>query len=261
VVQANGLSALYRTNGTSWTMNTSGLVVSSDLLFWGAVGGTGAFWFPVAPGVTTLPTTPAVVDGQMTVGVVVPPANERVDLAPRVRSVLQLTSFDYSLDDLSVLALPTRSTVTVVAFIAIAVPAADVSVTAAAPVVAIGGGVEIPAGTVTVTALVPVVAASAVVDVPAADVTVVAELPGVQAGDTLVPIPAADVVVVGVTPTISVGSGGAAGGDGAVFWADWAYREDDALLYAEEQASQASAQALWKLLAWLEDGAALLGDE
>lgn len=61
-VQANGLSAMYRTNGTGWTMDSNGIVVSSDLLFMGAVGGTGDFWFPVAPGVTTLPTTPPVVD-------------------------------------------------------------------------------------------------------------------------------------------------------------------------------------------------------
>ena len=61
-LEANGLSALYRTNGTSWTMDNSGIVVSTDALFWGGVGGTGNFWFPVAPGIVSLPSTPPAVD-------------------------------------------------------------------------------------------------------------------------------------------------------------------------------------------------------
>jgi hypothetical protein len=61
-LQANGLTALYRANGTSWAFDSNGIVCSVDALFWAAVGGTGTFWFPVAPGITTLPTTPAVVD-------------------------------------------------------------------------------------------------------------------------------------------------------------------------------------------------------
>jgi len=62
VLNANGLSALYRINGLTWTMDSEGIVVSSDLIFWGAVGGTGDFWFPVAPGVTVLPETPPIED-------------------------------------------------------------------------------------------------------------------------------------------------------------------------------------------------------
>ena len=61
-VQANGLTAQYRANGTSWAFDSNGIVASVDALFWAAVGGTGTFWFPVAPGITTLPTTPAIVD-------------------------------------------------------------------------------------------------------------------------------------------------------------------------------------------------------
>lgn len=61
-LQVSGLSALYRTNGTSWTMDSSGIVVSTDALFWGGAGGTGTPWFPVAPGIVTLPSTPATED-------------------------------------------------------------------------------------------------------------------------------------------------------------------------------------------------------
>lgn len=39
IIQANGISGLYRTNGTNWTMDANGIVVSTDGLFWGGVGG------------------------------------------------------------------------------------------------------------------------------------------------------------------------------------------------------------------------------
>ena len=61
-VQANGLTAMYRANGTSWAFDSNGIVASIDALFWAAVGGTGVFWFPVAPGIVTLPSAPSVVD-------------------------------------------------------------------------------------------------------------------------------------------------------------------------------------------------------
>ena len=38
MVQANGYTALYRTNGTNWTMSKDGVVVGTDALFWGGVG-------------------------------------------------------------------------------------------------------------------------------------------------------------------------------------------------------------------------------
>lgn len=98
VVQANGLSALYRANGTSWTMDSNGILVSTDALFWGAVGGTGTFWFPVAPGITTLPAEPAIVDGQMTVGAVVPVWNETVIVDATIRLGIVATSLNYALE-------------------------------------------------------------------------------------------------------------------------------------------------------------------
>lgn len=101
VVQANGLSALYRLNGCSWTISSEGIVASSDLLFWGAVGGTGSFWFPVAPGVTTLPTTPPVVSGQMTVVNVVPPYNVALKLQPTLRTGLTVVGRPYALSSSS----------------------------------------------------------------------------------------------------------------------------------------------------------------
>lgn len=40
VVNAAGLYALYRTNGTSYTFNAEGMVASCDALYWGAIGGS-----------------------------------------------------------------------------------------------------------------------------------------------------------------------------------------------------------------------------
>lgn len=98
ILQAGGLSALYRTNGTSWTMSADGILASTDALFWGAVGGTGTFWFPVAPGITTLPTTPAVVDGEMTVTTPVPVWNETVPITASTVLGLTVQSLPYALE-------------------------------------------------------------------------------------------------------------------------------------------------------------------
>jgi hypothetical protein len=39
-VTANGVVTQYRTNGTSWTMDSNGIVASTDALYWGVVGRT-----------------------------------------------------------------------------------------------------------------------------------------------------------------------------------------------------------------------------
>jgi hypothetical protein len=102
-VQANGLTALYRANGTSWAFDSNGIVCSVDALFWAAVGGTGTFWFPVAPGITTLPTTPAITDGTMNPANTVLPYNETAVYEGRLRLGNIVTKFEYSLSLLTVL--------------------------------------------------------------------------------------------------------------------------------------------------------------
>lgn len=59
-VQIGGVGAAYRTNGTSWVFNESGLLCNTDALFWGGVGGEGGVWYPLAQGITTLPALPTV---------------------------------------------------------------------------------------------------------------------------------------------------------------------------------------------------------
>ena len=96
-VQASGLTALYRANGTNWAFDSNGIVCSVDALFWAAVGGTGTFWFPVAPGITTLPAEPPIVDGAMNPNSVVLPYNETAIYDSLVRLTPVVTKFDYSL--------------------------------------------------------------------------------------------------------------------------------------------------------------------
>jgi hypothetical protein len=97
-VQAGGLTALYRANGNQWAFDCNGLVCSTDALFWGAVGGTGTFWFPVAPGITTLPTTPPIVDGEMDATTVVLPYNETAIYDAQIRLGNVVTKFNYALE-------------------------------------------------------------------------------------------------------------------------------------------------------------------
>jgi hypothetical protein len=60
-IRLNGCTAAYRVNGTSWTFNSDGVVVSTDGLFWGAIDGqVDKAWFPLPPGVTALPANAAV---------------------------------------------------------------------------------------------------------------------------------------------------------------------------------------------------------
>jgi hypothetical protein len=113
-LQADGLTALYRANGNQWAFDSNGIVCSTDALFWAAVGGTGTFWFPVAPGITTLPAEPAIVDGTMNATNVVLPYNETAIYESRIRLGNVVTKFEYALELLTVVpALSIKTQITV----------------------------------------------------------------------------------------------------------------------------------------------------
>ena len=60
-IRLNGATGCFRVNGTTWTIGPDGAVCTIDALFWGAIDGTVATaWFPLPPGVTSLPATAAV---------------------------------------------------------------------------------------------------------------------------------------------------------------------------------------------------------
>lgn len=136
-VQANGLTAQYRANGNQWSFDANGIVCSTDALFWAAVGGTGTFWFPVAPGITTLPTTPATVDGNLTPGITVPPYNELVEVRAAAGPVLSVTPIPYSLQpQLTILdRLALHSTLRAARIKKVDIPAANITVAAVAPTI------------------------------------------------------------------------------------------------------------------------------
>ena len=65
-LQAASVTGAYRSNGMSWAMNSDGVLCSMDALFWGGVGGSGTPFFPVAPGISSLPPAPTVSTGSGT---------------------------------------------------------------------------------------------------------------------------------------------------------------------------------------------------
>ena len=207
VLQANGVSGLYRTNGTSWTFDAQGMVVATDALFWGGVGGSGIRWFPVAPGITELPTTPGVIDGLMTVASTVPMANETVALTATLRLRPTIEGLSYALGvsaDLS-FSLKLKASVTSVAIIG--APAAGVAMAAIAPSVAVGAAVAPSVAMIAVGAVAPSLTTGVSVAVPSAVVSVAGIAPD-QAGRPQLQLlaPSVDVAVAGVAPAVSGGA-------------------------------------------------------
>jgi len=180
-VQASGLTAIYRANGTSWAFDSNGIVASVDALFWGAVGGTGTFWFPVAPGITTLPTTPAVVDGTMNPTTVVLPYNETAVYNGILRTRLEVTKFDYSLTLLTEVDCPLTLINDFEKVTPIYMPApADIALAAFAPRIATSITVRIPAApNFTIATAIPQVGSGIglIVAPPATTITIAAEIP------------------------------------------------------------------------------------
>ena len=209
-VQANGLTAQYRANGNQWSFDSNGIVCSTDALFWAAVGGTGTFWFPVAPGITTLPTTPAPVDGNLTPGITVPPYNELVEVRAAAGPVLRITSLPYTLQpQLTTLdRLKLRTTLRAARIKKVEIPAVDITVAALVPEVRGSNTIVIvPApSTIAVAALVPTSFGrpKTRILVPTSDVSVAALAPILSSGGSIA-VPAAAITVAAFAPA-SIGS-------------------------------------------------------
>lgn len=224
-VRIGDVAALYRTNATSWTFSSEGLVVSTDALFWGAVGGSGPRWFPVAPGVTTLPSLPSTStvdvtgtddnDQTVTIGTktvittdgVVAPYNETRKLAPKVRVRLVVKSLPYGLTASTAVVLTTRAKCVAHRVRIVNIPAADIGLAAATPSISTGKRLTVPAGTVSVAPVAPIISISGIVQVPAAVIAVEGVAPDLVGRQrTSVNIPAADISVAAVAPQIITGT-------------------------------------------------------
>ena len=180
-VQANGLTALYRANGTTWAFDSSGIVASVDALFWGAVGGTGTFWFPVAPGITTLPTTPPVVGGEMNATTVVLPYNETAIYIARLKLGTTVIRYGYSLGLLT------------------EVEPLTVTIAASTSLVRV---INVPSLGTSLAALMPQVSISARVDVPTAAVALAGALPEINTGKALAVSAAATISLAALVPEL-----------------------------------------------------------
>lgn len=225
IVKLQGQACLYRVNGTSWTFNAEGIVAATDALFWGAVGGSGTRWYPLAPGVSTLPSLPATttvnVTGvndsaqtvtiaqqtQMVVPAVIQPYNETAVLAPTTRAGLVVTSLPYALTATTAQAITTKAKMTGRRVRLVDVPAAAVAVAGEVPAVSIGAAVFAPVAAITVQSLTPTLASGASVIVPSLGIAVEGAAP-IQAGrlKTQVLVPAVDLAVAATAPSVFTGS-------------------------------------------------------
>lgn len=152
-VQVKSISGMYRLNGTSWQIDSTGVVVSTDALFWGGIGAepvapgetAGEIWFPTAPGVTELPETPPVIDGEITVESVVPPWNEINITDFNTRTILIAGRLSYSLAPILTIAdLTTKIPFQAERVAYLAVPNA-VSVTQAFGAIKVAGSIDVRA--------------------------------------------------------------------------------------------------------------------
>ncbi len=207
-VQASGLTALYRTNGNQWAFDSNGIVCSTDALFWAAVGGTGTFWFPVAPGITTLPAEPPIVDGEMNANNVVLPYNETAIYEGRLRLGNAITKFEYALGLLTAVpALNLKASAEVRRILKVEVPAANFGLAPLTPAVSSGAALRPPVAATTIAAPLPAVVSGASVSIPILDLAFSVLTP-VSAGrlSTQIAVPNAALTVTASLPTVISGA-------------------------------------------------------
>lgn len=216
-VQANGLTAQYRCNGNQWAFSEDGIATSTDALFWSAVSGTGVFWFPVAPGVTTLPSTPPTGSGVISPGdppvptitptaPTIPAYNETIPLSLRMRCGLSIAVLDYALALEEVVPLGISAGMTGTPILPINVPVASIAVAAQAPIFAQSVFVNVPATSVGITAIAPFIEIAVLINVPAVNIGISALAPVIEAGNVDVNAPVANIAITALAPTLDTGS-------------------------------------------------------
>lgn len=160
IVNANGLSAFYRADGLNWSVSKDGVLCSFTALFYGAVGGTGDFWFPVADGITTLPEIPPIIDGQITVPNTVPTGNETLSFKSPLKTKLTARSFNYPLQvDRGSVSVSLRTKFSAEKYVSVAVPMSTVSLTVLDPTISISAYVAPGCTNIDVLPLAPIIRA------------------------------------------------------------------------------------------------------
>jgi hypothetical protein len=251
-IEANGLTAQYRVNAASWTFDSNGIVASVDALFWAAVGGTGTFWFPVAPGITTLPTTPPTVNTSPTrvIGTI-----ETVGATPQTALAAAFPSaisgdgvqdeatgnfwvnngstwnnvgktpgptlipttvvFPYNETVICDGILRTRLDITKIDYsltLLTVIPTATIKVQVEVSCIM---KVEIPAGVITLAVQTPAVTTAILIAVPVGAITLAAQAPAVTTA-ILIAVPAGAITLAGIAPEIQTALPG-----GTSYYEDW----------------------------------------
>jgi hypothetical protein len=160
---------------------------------------------PVAPGSlwASLPTNgtdvPAV---ERTVGALVEPRNERVEMIARSRSGARLTVYDYALDlGTTELRVVSVSKVSLPAIVTL--PLTTITVTALAPTIEGSATVILPLTTISVTALAPVVESPGSVILPLTTLAVTTLAPVVEQAGAVVVLPLTTISVTALAPTVA----------------------------------------------------------
>lgn len=193
IVEANGLSALYRVNASGWTLNTEGAIATTDALFWGAVGSTGAYtdvWFPVSPTITTLPEAPAPTTDPgsglqiVTTPTVVPVWNETVRLEAGPQIGVTVTRYPYSLQPkvTTIGPIGVQLGAEVHRLVVVKPPTAAMTMTATPPEVIAGVSIQPPTAAMTMTAEPPAINPGSVAP-PTAEFSMTATPPVVASAD------------------------------------------------------------------------------
>ena len=204
----NNAIGLYKTNGLSWTLDSTGVIVGCDALFWGGIGGSGAPWFPVAPGIEELPAAPPVVDGYISLDGTVPIWNQKKNLSLRLRSTLRVASRDYPLElSTTVPGITIRTQV-------IAIRKTDVNIDEAVEISLIGfeplisGGVSVGVlhKTITISKPAPAIVSGGGAVVPVVEFSLtIAPAPIVPRPSTLTNVPDTSIELSTIAPIVATG--------------------------------------------------------
>jgi hypothetical protein len=241
-IEAAGVAATFRANGTSWAWGSEGMIVGTDALLHGTAGTYAPpefsdCWVPVPVAIASLPTlsaattngnpqpantitTPVGFDptapGSLwaslptngtdlpatvrTVAAVIPPRNERIDLAAHSRTRVRVLSYPYALN-LGTTTLTAKSVSRMALVQEVSLPVTVVTVTALPPAVFATAWITPPVTVVTVTALPPVVG-QAGISLPVTTVTVTALPPTVEQIGAVIDLPLTTITVTGVPPIV-----------------------------------------------------------
>lgn len=208
-IQIDGTAAAFKTNACSWTIDSSGVVAGFDAIFWAGIGGTGTIWFPVPPGVTTLPALPEIIDGTISIENLINPWNESAAISCRIRTQASIERLSYALNletTIDPLAIFTTLSIESTTSTQAKVPSADIQVAAVLPTIATGASVESAVALIEMIALAPAVTAGASVSVSAVEIAVIpAPGPTVPRLSTVALSPAANVGINAIAPTFVTG--------------------------------------------------------